>query len=346
MYRIGINGLGRIGRAILRSNLEKNLFEIAVINDLNPDVANLAYTLNYDTVYGRLNNQFSYSSQSISQEGKDPINIFQEDSISNVPWHEFDLDYVIDSSGIHKNVLDSRKLIDEGKLKKIFITHSPKEVDFTMILGVNELNYKNNKHNLISSSICDATAISPTLNDINKKFGINSGSITTAHPWLSYQNLTDGPSSSWSVPGEVYHHFALGRSVIGNIIPKPTTAVEVSCSVLDDLSEDMFISFSYRTPTAIVGSADLTLNLSNHTSTAEVVEYFKFLEKNQTFSIYKNNFEPLVSLDFIKADFSCIVDHRWTEVRNGNLLKLILWYDNEWGYSNKVLDQINYISNL
>lgn len=344
MYRVGINGLGRIGRAILRSNLKKNIFDVVAINDINPDVSNIAYTLNYDTIYGRLDKQFISSFNTIHQSNSNEIRVFNESSILKVPWKNLDVDFVIDSSGIHRNVIDSHKLISNEEVKKVFITHSPKEVDFTMVLGVNESKFNYDKHNVISTSICDATAISPTLNDINKKFGIESGSITTMHPWLSYQNLTDGSSSSWSVPGEVYHHFALGRSAIGNIIPKPTSAVEVSCSVLEGISEDMFLSFSYRTPTAIVGSADLTLNLKNNTSTKEVIEFFNSLEKKQSFNIYKNNSEPLVSLDFIKADYSCVIDHRWTEIKNENLLKIVLWYDNEWGYSNRVIDQINYIA--
>lgn len=344
MFKVGINGLGRIGRAILRSNIEKKFFEIVAINDINPDNENIAYTLNYDTIYGRLTNQFETQGTSIVQNEGNPIEIFHESSISSVPWEALEVDFVIDSSGVKKNVTDARKLISEDRVRKVFVTHCPNEVDFTMVLGANEeaLDVKN--HNIISTSICDATAISPVLKVIDDNFGFSTASITTAHPWLSYQNLQDGPSSSWSVPGEVYHHFALGRSAIGNIIPKPTSAVEASCDVLENINPNMILSFSYRTPTAIVGSADITINLKSEVKREEVINLFETKEKEQKFSIFKNNLEPLVSLDFVKADYSCVIDHRWTDIIDHKMLKLVLWYDNEWGYSNKVLDQIKFVS--
>ncbi len=343
MLRIGINGLGRIGRSILRSNLIKDFFEVVAINDINPDIDNLAYTLNYDSLYGPLEEPFKSKKGELLRKDTPPLKIFHYDNIADVPWEESRIDFLIDSSGVKKNVSSSRDLLNQNKVSKIFITHCPEEVDFTMVLGANEEEFDQKKHNLISTSICDATALAPVLKDLDNKYGINSGSITTSHPWLSYQNLMDGPSSSWSVPGEIFHHYALGRSVIGNIIPKPTSAVSATCKVLKNLTEEDIISFSYRVPTAIVGSADVSLNLKNKTSTEEVIEYFNELEKNQKFKIYKNNIEPLISLDFLKADYSSVVDHRWTEVIKGNFLKIVLWYDNEWGYSNRVLDQLKFV---
>jgi glyceraldehyde 3-phosphate dehydrogenase len=200
------------------------------------------------------------------------------------------------------------------------------------------------QHKVISTSICDATALGPVLNTINQEFGIDSGYVTTLHPWLNYQNLMDGPSSSWSVPGEIYHHYALGRSVDGNMIPKPTSAIEATCKVVNGLTEGMIGSFSYRTPTAIVGSADITLNLKNKTNALTVIKVFEEIEKLQNIKIIHNSIEPLVSLDFLQSEYSAVVDHRWTNVVNGSLLKMVLWYDNEWGYSSRVLDQVKYVS--
>ena len=133
------------------------------------------------------------------------------------------------------------KLIPKTKFqntptKKILITHSPEEVDFTMILGVNENQYNDKKHNIVASSICDATAIAPVTKIVNELFYIENGFVTTLHPWLSYQNLMDGPSSSWSVPGKVYHHYALGRSAISGLIPKPTSAMDAVFKVLPQLN--------------------------------------------------------------------------------------------------------------
>lgn len=346
MIKIGLNGFGRIGRAIFRNNLDKKIFDVVVINDINPDVNNLAYTLNFDTLYDRLSQTFSVEGQSlISPEGK-KIDVFHEQRIHDVNWKKYKVDFVIDASGVFQNVLDSQKLITLGACKKVCITHSPDHVDFTMVLGANEHLLDTSRHHVISTSICDATAIAPVLKAINQAYGISNGYITTLHPWLSYQNLIDGPASSWSVPGTIYHHYALGRSAINNMIPKPTSAIEASCRVLveEGITESIIGSFSYRTPTAIVGSADITLNLNQKSSKHEVVSLFNEYEKLQTWNIIHNNIEPLVSLDFKKADYAAVVDHRWTDVIGGTMLKLVLWYDNEYGYAARVLDQLNYIA--
>jgi glyceraldehyde 3-phosphate dehydrogenase len=344
MIRVGINGLGRIGRAIFRVNQLKQYFDVVVINDINPDIDNIAYTLNYDTLYGKQDLSFQSKGNCLINNLGNSIYIHHEKYIYEVDWSQYDVDYVIDASGILDNVEHARGLINNGSVKRVFVTHSPSDVDFTMVLGANENQLDVNKHKVISTSICDATALGPVLNTINKAFGIMNGYVTTLHPWLNYQNLMDGPSSSWSVPGEIYHHYALGRSVDGNMIPKPTSAIEATCKVCDDLNEEMIGSFSYRTPTAIVGSADITLNLKTKTDKLAVINIFKEIEKNQKIKVIHNNIDPLVSLDFLQSDYSAIVDHRWTDVINSNLLKMVLWYDNEWGYSSRVVDQVKYVS--
>ena len=195
-------------------------------------------------------------------------------------------------------------------------------------------------------SICDATAIASVIELLDKKIGIDHGQVTTLHPWLNYQNLMDGASSSWSVPGEIYHHYALGRSAIGNLIPKPTSAITATCQVLSRITEDKIGSFSYRTPTAIVGSADITLLLSKDVSTDQVHNVLSEYQANQKWDILNLMSEPLVSLDFVNNKHSAVVDTRWTAVVGGNLLKIVLWYDNEAGYSLRVLDQIRYVASL
>jgi glyceraldehyde 3-phosphate dehydrogenase len=343
MLRIGINGFGRIGRAIFRSNLNKKKFKVVAINDINPDIGNLVYQLNYDTLYDRLEDKFEFEKDFI-YSNHDNVKVFHQKHIDEVDWKSCEVDIVIDSSGILDNVLRAKEAIKKQNLKKIVVTHSPNEVDFTMVLGANEDKLDLSKHNVISSSICDATALSPVIKTIKENFGIKSGYITTLHPWLNYQNLMDGPASSWSVPGEIYHHYALGRSAIGNMIPKPTSALSATFKVIEDLDESIIGSFSYRTPTAIVGSADITLNLNKKSSRKEIIDIFHNIENTQQWDIIHNNIEPLVSLDFKKSEFSAVVDHRWTDVIQGDVLKLVLWYDNEWGYSTRVVDQVAYIS--
>ncbi len=343
MIRVGINGIGRIGKAIIRTNLNKKVFKIVALNDINPDINNIAYQLNYDTLYGNLSDRFRVEKNNLISS-ENTFKIFCERHIDEVDWQSQDIDIVIDSSGIFDNVLRAKKTLKKHRLKKILITHSPGEVDFVMVLGVNEDELDVDKHHVIAASICDATAIGPVMKIIHDNFGIESGYITTLHPWLNYQNLMDGPVSSWSVPGEIYHHYALGRSVIGNMIPKPTSAIEETCRVVNGITTDIIGSFSYRTPVAIVGSADITLILRQSTTAKEVIKMFEELERKQKWDIFHNNMKPLVSLDFKGSEFSAIIDHRWTDIINGNMLKLVLWYDNEWGYSARVVDQIAYIT--
>lgn len=343
MLKVGINGLGRIGRAIFRSNLNKKAFKVVAVNDINPDLGNIVYQLNYDTLYDRLDEKFDFEKDYMYSD-HNQVKVFHERNIDEVDWKSCDVDIVIDASGILENVLRAKKAIEKQNLRKVVVTHSPNEVDFTMVLGANEDKLDLEKHDVISSSICDATALGPVVKLIKDNFGIKSGFITTLHPWLNYQNLMDGPASSWSVPGEIYHHYALGRSAIGNMIPKPTSALGATCKVVDDIDETIIGSFSMRTPTAIVGSADITLNLKNKATKDEVLEVLHNYENNQKWDVIHNNIEPLVSLDFKKSEYSAIVDNRWTEVIQDEVLKLVLWYDNEWGYSTRVVEQVAYIA--
>lgn len=342
MLKIGINGFGRIGRAILRNNLDKSRFEVVAINDINPDIKNMAYTVNYDTLYGPLDEKYqvdeNYLYNNVSR-----IRVTHERHVNEVNWADANVDILIDASGVLDNVVRLPDAIKTWSVKRAIVTHAPAEVDFTMVLGANEGFLNIDNHNIIASSICDATAIGPVLTEIQKAYGIEMGSVTTLHPWLSYQNVLDGPASSWSVPGDIYHHYALGRGVEGNIIPKPTSAMSATCKVVPGVNEDMFISFSYRTPTAIVGSADITLLLGKDATKEDIISLFENVERNQKWQIIKNNLDPLVSLDFKRSEYSAIIDHRWTDIRNKRLLKLVLWYDNEWGYSCRVCDQVAYI---
>ena len=343
MLRIGINGIGRIGRAILRSNLRKQNFKVVAVNDINPDNANIAYALNYDTLYGTLSDKF-VSDGDYLMNLTEKFRVFHEHKVDNSDWRSENIDIVIDATGIYDNVLRARSALERNGLKKVVITHSPDPVDFTLVLGANENEFDADKHDVIASSICDATAMAPVMKAVSDVFGIEKGSVTTLHPWLNYQNLMDGPASSWSVPGEIYHHYALGRSVVGNMIPKPTSAMNATCKIVKAINEEMIGAFSYRTPTAVVASSDMSLILKKNTTKREVVHLLESIQQEQKWDIIQNNIDPLVSLDFKQSEFSAIVDHRWTNVIQGNLLKLVLWYDNEWGYSTRVVDQIGFIS--
>jgi len=341
--KVGINGFGRIGRAILRNNLQKKYFHICCINDINNDINNLAYQLKYDTTYGKLKNKISVENNSLIIDDK-IIKIFNDQSIVNVPWQSLGVDIVVDSSGVSKNLVEAKQLKDKG-VKFCIVTNSPHKdkVDKTIIMGVNHKSIDIDKDFLLSSSICDANAFVPVANVLDREIGIDHGFLTTLHPLLGYQNLLDGPSASYSSPGEIHDHYALGRSSFGTLIPKTTSAINASCNVLENLT-GKFLSFSYRVPTMIVGSADTSIKLKKDITADEIKNLFLEEQKQQSHKIFYNNTKNLISADFIGSEYSAIIDHRWIMVNNKNYLKMVLWYDNEWGYSAKVVDLLNYLS--
>lgn len=338
--KVGINGFGRIGRAIFRINELQNIFDIVVINDINPDNKNIAYLIEYDTTYGRFNSSVEADDESIFYADK-KIYVYHENNILNVPWDNHDIDIVVESSGVFNN-LQSIKSYNKTNVKNFIVTYAVENVK-TIILGVNEddLNPTNDK--ILSSSICDTISLTPILKLIQQDYEILGGFLTTLHPYLGYQNLLDGPSASWSQPGDVFSHYSLGRASINNLIPKSTSAVSAANLVMPGLT-DKIQSFSYRVPTSIVSSAVLILQLDNNIDAIKLKDGFYRFELNQTYNILKNSTKPLVSLDYAKEDYSVIIDHRWTKIENGSLLKIVYWYDNEWGYSSRVVDIIKILN--
>jgi len=336
---VGINGFGRIGRAVFRKVLESKEFDIVVINDINPDNNNIAYQLKYDSLYGVLKQDVKSNESGIVVNGK-KILIYHENSIDDVPWDLHGITRVIDSSGVHENAVRARNL--KNKVKQVILTHSPEEklVDKSVIIGINEDDIDVKKDLVISNSICDANAFGPVVNILNREYGIKHGFLTTLHPWLSYQNLLDGPSPSFSYPGHIYSHYIFGRASTFSLLPKPTTTIDATCKVLKSL-KGKFDSFSYRVPTATVSSSDISVHLSKKAGVEDIKKLFEKEAKKQKYKIIYNNYDPLVSIDFKGMEYSAVIDQRWTTINKGSYLKLILWYDNEWGYSCRVIDLIN-----
>ncbi|MBT3393564.1 MAG: aldehyde dehydrogenase [Waddliaceae bacterium] len=335
--RVGINGFGRIGRAIFRINELSEDMEVVVINDINPDIKNIAYLLQYDTTYGRLNKNVTCDDNSLIIEDK-KIDVYHSKNILDVPWDDYNVDIVIDSSGVSSN-LEAIKSDDVTNVKHFIITNAAGGDVKTIIFGVNEDEFDPKEHRILSSSICDTISLSPLLKLIQGSHNIEGGFLTTLHPWLGYQNLLDGPSASWSQPGDIYSHYALGRSSINNLIPKSTSAILAAEHVFPNLSQKIQ-SFSYRVPTSIVSSAVLILQLDKEICPEDLKGRFDDFEKEQKYHVIKNSEEPLTSMDYAQEDFSVIIDHRWTKVENKNLLKMVYWYDNEWGYSSRVVDLV------
>ena len=337
MINIGINGIGRIGRVLLRQILNSNKLKVVAINDINPDIKNIAYLIKYDSTYGRLKANVSVKKDYI-YINKRKIKISNKVRIDEVEWKKFKVDFLIDSSGVKKNLILSRKL--KGKIKNVIVTNSPgsKYVDKTIVYGANDEMFNKSKDFLISSSICDATALAPVLKIIDETFVIKKGFVTTLHPWLGYQNLLDGPSKSYAVPGQIVDNYALGRASPNVLIPKNTSAIKATYEVLPNL-KNKFLANSFRTPTSIVSSADVVLELEK---TPDKVKLIKKIKKSKSDIISLSN-EALISSDFIKSKFSASIDLRFLNILK-NHLKFTMWYDNEWGYSSKVLDLIKKIN--
>ncbi len=336
--RVLINGLGRIGRAILRINLQNDVFDLAAVNDINPENKNIAYLIKYDSTFGKLNNEITSDDDNIYIDNK-AIRVYHKAEIKDLDFSAIDI--VIDSSGIKKNIFQIEKIAEHSDVDRFIITNIDSKKAKNVIFGVNHDILSDPKNKIISSSICDAVSLGPVYNVVMKKYGIESGFLNTLHPWLSYQNLLDGPAKSWSQPGDVYSHYALGRASASSLIPKSTSAIKALSNVFPDAMKKVS-SFSYRTPTALVSSAVLTVLLEKETTVKDVIDNLKEIESGQKYHIIQTTDEPLISLDYIQNDYSVIVDTRWIQIKNGNHLELVYWYDNEWGYSSRIVDIVGY----
>jgi glyceraldehyde 3-phosphate dehydrogenase len=340
MIRVGINGLGRIGRAIFRIISEVEDIKVSHINDINPSIDNLVYLIKYDSVYGKLNKNITVKNNQIAFN-KDLIKVTNNSQIDKVDWSQSNVDIVIESSGVLSNHESAHKLCLSG-IRKVIVTHSSEIVDKTIIFGVNEDTYVDSQENVISSSICDANAVAPVLRLINDNNEIISGNITTLHPWLGYQNLSDGPCRSFAYPGELYENFSLGRASTESLMPKTTSCVDATMHVVPELKGKL-ISMSFRTPMPIVSSAILNLKLDKKISISDIDKLLNQRIESQKNKVFALSKEALISKDFLQNDFSVIIDQRWTDVDIDNSLRLVLWYDNEWGYSSRVVDLIQLI---
>lgn len=343
MIKIGINGFGRIGRAIFRNSIQFDDVQIVAINDINPENENLKYLLKYDSFYGRFGHDVLIDGEYLICDGN-RIRVSHKDKIIDFPWKEYGCDVVIEAAGVHF-LLDYLPEIINSGIKKIVVTYSPDKVDHSIVLGANEDSYDSNTHHIVSSNICDAVAFTPIYRMIDEQFGIENGFLTTLHPWLAYQNLLDGPPQSWGYPGSLYGHYSLGRAATASLILKPTTAITASDKIIPGIKDKMRC-YSYRVPTPVVGVADITFHIQSSTNRSELISIFnKYIEEQKWPILFLNN-DPLVSIDFIGTDYSAIIDSRWLEVINQNLIKITAWYDNEWGYSRRVVDVVRFLFNL
>jgi glyceraldehyde 3-phosphate dehydrogenase len=323
-----LNGVGRIGKAILRMSLKETSFNIVAINELNSNIENIAYSINYDSTYGKLDDKFKQNENYI-ENSHSKIEILNYENLIYIDYTNIDL--VVDASGTKVECDDLKKL----DVKHIILTHPEKNADINVILGVNETSI--NQQKIISTSSCNATALLPLLKIIDDNFGIEYGDIATIHPLLNHQKALDSNCVSKS-DREVTCNFEFGRSSTQNIIPSGTTTIEACSYVQSHINNELFSSNSFRVPTATVGAINVTINLKNKTTKDKLLEVLNDFQKNQNYKILLNSDEKLVSSDFQQEQYTTIIDHRFTNLTKGKLAKFVIWYDNEWGYASKVVD--------
>jgi glyceraldehyde 3-phosphate dehydrogenase len=345
--KVGINGLGRIGRVVLRRLWQDCGDNVSVIraNDINPDVKNIAYLLQYDSLYGRFKGDVTPLTENDDNAGSSDqiqlsnatrstvIGVSHEAGIGNVDWSE--CDYVVECSGYSDNAIKARELITRG-VKAVFVANTLYDADFTITFGVNEGKLDVHRHKVISTAICDSTGIAPVLAAISERYEVEHCFITTMHPWLSYQNLLDGFLRSQSNFNSIYEGcYELGRSSVNNLIPKTTTTGEVVEYLVPRL-KNKITAYSQRIPTSVVVASDISLVLKEAVTSDDIVCALE----TRSNSIIKICNERLVSGDFQGETASVVVDKRWLDVKDGRFVKLLLWYDNEYGYAGRVADSI------
>ncbi len=335
--KILLNGIGRIGKAILRIALEHKSLNIVAINEINPNVKSIAYTINYDSTYGAIDDKFQVVGNYI-ENSTTKIEILNHHSLDDIEL--VDIDIIIDASG---SKLDIQKL-RELDVKAIFLTHPNRDADINVILGVNEEKLNLHNHKIISTSSCNATALLPILKLLDIEKGIEYGDIVTIHPLLNHQRVLDSGCIG-SVDRGIECNLEFGRSATQNIIPSKTTTIEACSFVMPTINSDSIASSSLRVPTSTVGAIAVTLFVKAECTKEKIILLCQAYEKNQKFDIMLNSYEALVSSDFQKQRYTTIVDHRFTDVKGKKMVKLLIWYDNEWGYASKVVDIINIFCN-
>jgi glyceraldehyde 3-phosphate dehydrogenase len=328
--KILLNGIGRIGKAVLKIALENKLLNIVAINEINLNIKSIAYTINYDSTYGAIDDKFRVVDNYIVNS-TNKIEILNHHSLADIDLQ--DIDIIIDASGSEVDI----SLLRELDVKNIFITHPTKKADINVVLGVNEDKLNANNQKIISTSLCNATAILPILKLIDKHKKIEYGDIVTIHPLLNHQKVLDSGCVS-SVDRSVECNLEFGRSATQNIIPSKTTTIDACSLVMSSINSNLIASNSLRVPTRTVGAISITLFVKTKSSKDEIISLCQEYEKNQKFDIMLNNYEALVSSDFQRQRYTTIVDHRFTDVKGKKMIKLLIWYDNEWGYASKVVD--------
>ncbi|OHB28941.1 MAG: type I glyceraldehyde-3-phosphate dehydrogenase [Desulfuromonadaceae bacterium GWC2_58_13] len=328
--KVAINGFGRIGRNVFRAAANMKNIEIVAVNDLT-DAATLAHLLKYDSVHGTFKSSVEAGDNEIIVNGK-PIKVLKSRDPASLPWKELGVDIVIESTGLFTDQETAAKHIQAGA-RKVIISAPGKGVDLTVCMGVNENDYDPARHNVISNASCTTNCLAPVAKVLLENFGIVKGMMTTIHSYTNDQQILDLP----------HKDLRRARAAALSMIPTTTGAAKAVSLVLPALKGKLD-GLAVRVPTPNVSLVDLVVETEKSTSVAEVNAALKKASEGPLKGILDFCEKPLVSCDFNGCPASSSVDAESTNVIGGNMVKVMSWYDNEWGYSNRVLDLVGYIA--
>ncbi|MBT6143209.1 type I glyceraldehyde-3-phosphate dehydrogenase [bacterium] len=325
--KVAINGFGRIGRASFRANLKQDLFDVVAINDLS-DIYTTVQLLKYDSSYGTLESTIEIDGDYIVVDGKKILHLTQRDP-SQLPWKELEIDVVLECTGIFKTKETAGMHLQAGA-KKVVLSAAGKDIERTIVLGVNQDEYQAETDNIISNASCTTNCAAPIVMLLDQEFGIESGYLSTVHSYTASQNILDN----------THKDFRRARTAATNIIPTSTSATKAIGMVLPQL-EGKLTGQAYRVPCANGSIIELNVLLSKSTTVEEVHELFKAASQNQLKGILDLSSEQLVSSDYVGNPYSSVIDMEFTHVLNGKMLRILSWYDNEYGYSNRLIELAN-----
>ncbi len=328
--KIGINGFGRIGRNIMRAALGNNELDFVAVNDLT-SADTLAHLLKYDSILGNLDHKVTNTKDSISV-GDDTFKVLSEKDPAKLPWKELGVEVVFESTGLF-TARDAAAKHLEGGAKRVIITAPAKGPDVTLLMGVNHTNYDPAKHHIVSNASCTTNCLAPVAKVLHERFGIQKGWMTTIHSYTNDQQLLDLP----------HKDIRRARAAALSMIPTTTGAATAVGEVLPELKGKLD-GFSMRVPTPNVSVVDLVALLDKTTTPEEVNATFTQCAEGPLKGILAVETQPLVSVDFRKNPNSSIVDAQYTKVMDGNFVKVLAWYDNEWGYSSRCVDLVKFMA--
>jgi glyceraldehyde 3-phosphate dehydrogenase len=324
--KVGINGFGRIGRNIMRAALGDNGFDFVAVNDLT-SARTLAHLLKYDSVLGNLDAKVEAREDAISVDG-DEFKVLSMRDPAQLPWKDLGVDVVFESTGLFTNRADAAKHLAAGA-KKVVITAPAKGPDLTVVMGVNEDKYDPARHQILSNASCTTNCLAPLAKVLHQRFGIKKGWMTTIHSYTNDQNLLDLP----------HKDLRRARAAAESMIPTTTGAAVAVGEVLPDL-KGRLDGFAMRVPTPNVSVVDLAVLVDKKTTADEVNAKLREEAEGRLKGILAYSTDELVSVDFKKNSNSSIVDAPYTKVMDGDFVKVLAWYDNEWGYSSRCVDLV------